>query len=234
MKARRASLLLAAPLVACGLSACGEEPPPADHSCGVVIDHSSSSEAAGLGELMPKQVSEFAEESTCDTMVVRPVTANSQAACVVPTLPLRPEFENDLQFEQYLADARANAGIDVREALERCGPPEDGASDVVGAIVAIAELVHGDRARILVVSDMIQTARPLNLTTTALDTDDQRAAAVAVLEDKLLLPDLDRAEVRMFGAGTGSDLPPDRITDLVAFWRLYFEQAGGAVQDAAS
>ncbi|MFZ2239407.1 MAG: hypothetical protein WAV90_07650 [Gordonia amarae] len=212
-------------------SACGPGSGQPDTApCAIAADATSSD-----GFLTPKttqQVYGFLSEGTCSKVSVRAISMNSIGEdCTVGdvAVTLRAADDNAVarkaEIQSRIVPRVTRNIAKVTECVQQSGRGQG--TDVVGVFTAISSLVNGDKAHVLVVSDMVQN---VGVDLQHRDLAGQGVATTATRELVAALPTMDGWQITVAGLGTGTThMAPAHSAALHQVWQDALSQKGAKV-----
>ncbi|MEO3810680.1 hypothetical protein ABGB17_16895 [Sphaerisporangium sp. B11E5] len=203
-------------------------------SCGIVVDSTSFSGHTDVPGKIQKEVPKFL--ATCDRVafgVISGVVGSSD--CREQPMELvagpRDNPQDNPNKAQQINLLRRGAAVATMNRLLECALAEKDTrtgSDIIGALSEIARQTapFDNAAKVLVISDMAQNTKELNLYKAKIDTPDRRQAIVTDLERTNRLPRLHGTHILIIGFGIKVTKKVERHQQLRDFWNLVFEKAG--------
>ncbi|MFC4589562.1 hypothetical protein [Sphaerisporangium corydalis] len=217
------------------LTGCGDdEPPSVFRSCGLVVDATSFSVNTDVPKKIREAVPAFLAD--CDRVAYTVVSGSvgssdcRQAPLGLNAGPRDGAQGNPHRIEQINLTRRA-AAVTVMNRLLDCARQETRTrtgSDVIGALADIARQANplDTPARLLLISDMAQNTKELNLYKAEIGTAALREAIIARLRRDNRLPRLEGTQVRIVGFGVNVTSDALRQQQFRDFWNLLFQRAG--------
>jgi hypothetical protein len=205
-----------------GLPGCGAKNDAYSAPCAVVIDGSGSGKRFDAGKRVADLLPRFLRDNRCKRLSYVPLGTDSTGSiCSQKELDLDPDLGAGTDKDSIRAGRRAKAVKDA-QAVFGCLLPKRAESDVLGALSrAVDQRPRGPGTyHVLVVSDMLQHDRYVDLASADLGTAAKRAALMnGPLRDRN--PNLTGMSLEITDRGrTLND--PKQSRDVTAFWRELF------------
>lgn len=213
-------------------SGCGGDggPKRAAAPCAIAADATTSDDF-----LTPKTsalVHKFLSAGTCSKISVRAISMNSIGEdCTVAdvAVELRANDDNAVarkaEIQSRIAPRVTRSIAKVTECVQQSGRGRG--TDVVGVFSAISSLIDGDKAHVLVVSDMVQN---VGVDLQHRDLAGQAVATAATRELAAALPSMDGWQITVGGLGTGTThMTPAHSAALHQVWQDALSQKGAKV-----
>jgi hypothetical protein len=126
---------------------------------------------------------------------------------------------------------RRSASVTAMNRLMECALAETDTrtgSDIIGALSEIARQTapFDHAAKVLVISDMAQNTKELNLYEAEIDTPEKRLAIISLLQQTNRLPQLSGTHIKIIGFGIKVTKKVVRHQQIRDFWDLLFQKAG--------
>jgi hypothetical protein len=219
------------PFAACGGA---EGPTLSSVSCALVGDSTSFARDTDVKQKIATNVPRFLRD--CSSVNFSVITGVSRATdCRSSALRIEPTADDNPNGNPKVAEtlriSRRKAALRTLENLVQCGlkeKPTQTGSDVLGALdlAARGSVAYGRVAHILVISDMAENTKSVDLYKADVSSRDKRGYLIGLLRERGELPDLRGMEISIIGFGTFAARDATRLLNIQAFWDELFAAAG--------
>ncbi|MEV7964606.1 hypothetical protein AB0O34_01305 [Sphaerisporangium sp. NPDC088356] len=219
---------------ACLTAGCAQAQAQPVRSCGLVVDATSFSRNTDVPAKIKSGVPKFLDG--CDRVAFNVISGSVGASdCRQAPMDLvagpRDNPQGNPNKAAQISAQRRLAAVKTMNDLLACARAETATqtgSDVFGALVDIARQTSplDSSARLLVISDMAQRTKELDLYKARIDTPASRLAIISRLQRDNRLPKLTGVHVTIIGFGIRVTSEVVRQQQIRDFWDLVFVKAG--------